>query len=240
MPRDATGVPFPPGVSGNPTGSKVGSRFRTARLLDRLNEERALELFETIYAAARGGDMTAARILADRLWPPRRGRPVPVKLPDSLDTAASLEVIVRQMADADISPEEARDAAWVVMAHGRTAVPSVAEPKKSKVVLILPDNGRGLPHPGVEVITQAAAAARGWGPVTTNPHPAPNPLPPAPQAAPDAPPPPGQQPLCGEILEPDDEDDDKTLESWGTDAERDTVPVAGDENPPPLPPCCPD
>ena len=47
---------------------------KAARMrLDTLAAENADTIFEAILGAALGGDMSAARILADRIWPSRRG-----------------------------------------------------------------------------------------------------------------------------------------------------------------------
>jgi hypothetical protein len=135
-------VPFPPGTSGDPKGSSFGSRHKVARLLDTLALDEAAKLFRTVTDAALAGDMMAAKLVLDRIWPPRKGRPIRLDLPESLETSAAMQVIVTAMAKAEISAEEAQAAAWTVLAHGKVKEPPANEPKLSRVVVFLPDNGR--------------------------------------------------------------------------------------------------
>lgn len=134
-------IPYQPGQSGNPKGSPFGSRQRTARLLDTLAEDEAVELFRTCLTAAHGGDVMAMRIVLDRIWPVRKGRPLPLNFPVDLDPLASLHVITRGMAMGEISPEEAQAAAMTVLAQDRLKHPPEPD-KPSRIALYLPHNGR--------------------------------------------------------------------------------------------------
>src|SRR5215207_6317623 len=69
-----------PGQSGNPKGRPKGSRNRASLLLEHLIEGEAV--VRALLAAAKGGDVPAARALLDRLVPPRKERPVKVGLPE--------------------------------------------------------------------------------------------------------------------------------------------------------------
>ncbi len=66
---------FAPGNLGGP-GRPRGSRHRAQAALDAIGEAGAAEVLQAVVAAARGGDMRAASILLDRVWPARKGRAV--------------------------------------------------------------------------------------------------------------------------------------------------------------------
>ena len=55
---------------------KPGTRHRATRLAEKLMANDAEDVVKAVVAAAKGGDMTAARLVLDRIAPPCRGRPV--------------------------------------------------------------------------------------------------------------------------------------------------------------------
>jgi hypothetical protein len=113
-------------------------------MLDQLAENEAAEVFRVIVDAAKAGDMAAAKIFADRVWPIRKGRPIRFDLPENLAMVESLQAVVRAMAEATISPEEAQAACVTILAQGRAvaAKETAVEPERPRVVLYLPANGR--------------------------------------------------------------------------------------------------
>ena len=61
---------------------------------------------------AKAGDMTAIRLMLDRLLPPRKDRPVPFPLPapeTAADAKSAAAAIVRAVADGDLTPSEAAE-----------------------------------------------------------------------------------------------------------------------------------
>jgi len=88
IPRQANGK-FAKGFSGNPAGPKPGTRSRAARLAEQLLEIDVPEVCRAVIDAAKAGDMTAARIIIERLVPPRKDRPVTFPLP-KLESAIAL------------------------------------------------------------------------------------------------------------------------------------------------------
>lgn len=74
--------------------------------------------------AAKGGDMRAAEIMLRRAWPERKGRPIPLEMPET-DTAESVAMAMRNvtaaLAAGKISPEEAQAIASV-LEHQRRAI----------------------------------------------------------------------------------------------------------------------
>lgn len=104
------GRPFLPGNNANPRGRPKGSRHAAQVALDAIGQDNAEELLQTVVDAALGGDMRAAGILLDRLWPVRKGRPVRLELPTitgASDIASAMSVVIAAMAAGDITPEEA-------------------------------------------------------------------------------------------------------------------------------------
>jgi len=77
----------------------------------------AESVVRAVIGAAQSGDMTAARLILDRIAPLRKGRPVPLPLPTvetAADVMAALGVTVAAMADGEISPDEAAVVAGVL------------------------------------------------------------------------------------------------------------------------------
>jgi hypothetical protein len=76
-------------------------------------------LYTTIFAAASAGDMTAARLLLDRLDPAPRGRPVELpEVPpiDGLDAAQQAgRRVLESMLAGELSPDEAGQVLGVIM-----------------------------------------------------------------------------------------------------------------------------
>ena len=78
-------------------------------LAEKLMEDDARAVVQSVLDAAKGGDMTAARLVLDRIAPPRKGRPVAFELPPvetAADVLAALGAVVRQVADGIITTEE--------------------------------------------------------------------------------------------------------------------------------------
>lgn len=64
--------------------------------------------------------MVAARIILDRLVPPRKGRPVPLGLPTVTtagDLLAAQRVVIEGLATGDLTPEEASAVSSVLEGH---------------------------------------------------------------------------------------------------------------------------
>jgi hypothetical protein len=97
-----------------------GSRHRATLLLDRIGAEAGASVLQTVVRAAERGDMAAARIVLDRAWPVRRGRPVRLELPElraAADLAAALGAVASAVALGDLSPEEGSAVAAVLEAQ---------------------------------------------------------------------------------------------------------------------------
>jgi hypothetical protein len=118
------GGQFAPGVSGNPAGKPCGARARATRMAENLMDGDTEDVEKAVISAAKGGDMTAAKIILDRIAPPCRGRPVRLDLPpivSAADLVRALAAVADAMARGVLSAEEAQAAA-AVLEHHRKAV----------------------------------------------------------------------------------------------------------------------
>ena len=120
------GRPFQPGNSGKPKGA----RHRVTRMAELLMEGAAEAVVHAVLAAARDGDMTAARLVLERIAPVRKGRPVSLPLPvvnSAGDVLAALGVTIQAMGDGDITPDEAATIAGVLEVKRRAIETSELE-----------------------------------------------------------------------------------------------------------------
>jgi hypothetical protein len=102
----ARGRPF---AKGNP-GRPKGVRHKSTLLCEKLMRDDAKEIVQAVIAAAKAGDMVAAKIVLDRISPARKGRPIHFELPEARtadDVAAALAAVVSAMATGELTPDEA-------------------------------------------------------------------------------------------------------------------------------------
>ena len=101
---------FQPGQSGNPAGKPRGARARATILAEKLMLADEQEIVASVIQAARSGDMTAARLVLERIAPIRKGRPITLALPitnTAADIGEAMSAVVAQMAAGEVTPEEA-------------------------------------------------------------------------------------------------------------------------------------
>ena len=111
---------FRKGQSGNPKGKAPGTRNTALVAMDRIGEESAQDLIRSVIAKAQDGDMTAARIVLDRAWPVRKGRPVMFTMPpvsSAADTAKALSGVLEAVAGGLLSIEEGQGLAAILEAQ---------------------------------------------------------------------------------------------------------------------------
>ncbi|RTL81899.1 MAG: hypothetical protein EKK29_17255 [Hyphomicrobiales bacterium] len=111
-----------PGQSGNPAGKPRGARHKTTVLAEKLMQDDAEAVVNAVLSAAKTGDMTAARIVLDRLYPARRDNPVTFALPkieSAADAAAAMGSILEAVADGSLTPGEAETVAKLIETHIR-------------------------------------------------------------------------------------------------------------------------
>jgi Family of unknown function (DUF5681) len=116
------GAPFRKGQSGNPSGKPPGSRNKTTMLAEKLMQDDARDIVRVVVEAAKGGDMTAARLVLERIAPVRKGRPVYFDLPvnTAADIAAAMAALRTAMASGEVTPEEAVAVASVFVSGHQT------------------------------------------------------------------------------------------------------------------------
>jgi len=110
------------GQSGNPRGKKTGSRNKATTMLLTLMEKGAKEITEAVITAAKAGDLTAARMVLDRLAPPAKERPVSLDLPatDTTEGIAQAQgAILAAVAAGELLPGEGTALAGIVEGHRR-------------------------------------------------------------------------------------------------------------------------
>lgn len=114
--RDGRGR-FARGHSGNLAGRPAGIAAMIRRL-DQMAEAEGERIIEKLLAMAKAGDIGAMNIVATRLWPTRRGRPLPEfempPLTDATSVGEALAAIVAATASGLISPAEATELSGVV------------------------------------------------------------------------------------------------------------------------------
>lgn len=111
-----------PGQSGNPAGRPKGARHAALVALDKIGAANAEALMQRAIEMALTGDVQAMRIMLDRLWPARRGRPVEVDIPalhTPADAVAALGAIAAAASMGEVTPEEAHALASIVEAQRR-------------------------------------------------------------------------------------------------------------------------
>ena len=119
---------FRPGVSGNPKGKPKGARNHATRLVLGLMESGAEEITRVILDAARGGDLTAAKLVIERMAPPMRERPINIELPATASAQGCSEAqdaILQAVGAGDLLPGEGVALAGIVE-NRRRAIETVA------------------------------------------------------------------------------------------------------------------
>jgi hypothetical protein len=94
---------------GRPKLESIKITREARQRLDTLAAENADDLFQAILGAALAGDMAAARILADRIWPNRRGAPITftppmIKKPEDLPDAYAW--LLAEVSEGRLTPDE--------------------------------------------------------------------------------------------------------------------------------------
>lgn len=111
---------FKKGQSGNPAGKPKGCRARATIIAEQLIDEEGEAVVRSVIDAAKGGDMTAARIVVERLIPPRKDRPISFSAPQISDAASVTEAmgkLLASVAEGEITPMEAASVGKLVEAY---------------------------------------------------------------------------------------------------------------------------
>ena len=120
-PPETRGRPFEPGNPGGP-GRPVGSRNKATLALDQIADDAGKAILEKMVEAAKGGDLRAAELALQRIWPARKSRPIALTLP-AIQSASDVVAAVGAVADAvgtgEITPDEGQAVASILEAKRR-------------------------------------------------------------------------------------------------------------------------
>src|SRR6516225_8907602 len=108
---------FQKGQSGNPRGRPAGSRNNATLACEALLEGQAEALTQKAVAMALAGDTVALKICIDRIFPPRKDRPVAFPLPPintARDAADVMSSIMNAVATGQLTPADAAELSKVV------------------------------------------------------------------------------------------------------------------------------
>ncbi|WP_375460581.1 hypothetical protein [uncultured Enterovirga sp.] len=86
-------------------------------MAEKLMADDAKDIVEAVTKAAKGGDMVAARLVLERIYPVRRGAPITFTLPPiatAADVDGAMSAITVAMAAGEMSPDEASTVAGVI------------------------------------------------------------------------------------------------------------------------------
>lgn len=114
--RETRGRPFEPGNPGGP-GRPAGSRNKATIALDKIADDAGQDILKQMVDAAKGGDLRAAELVLQRIWPVRKGRPIALELP-KIETAADIVKALGKLAlsvgAGELTPDEAASVATIL------------------------------------------------------------------------------------------------------------------------------
>ena len=114
---------FIKGQSGNPKGKPKGVRHKASQLSYALMEGNLEQVLETIIDRAKNGDMTACRMIIDKVLPNSKDRPINLDLPpiENLDGVGKAQAeILQAVSTGDITPNEGERIASIIEARRRS------------------------------------------------------------------------------------------------------------------------
>lgn len=99
----------PPQLPNGGRGRPRGARAVKYSLLEKFATDRAPELWQSVYTEAIAGNMIAAKIIFDRIWPRRRSAPIEADLPEinsAADILAAMREVYQRVNTGVIAPDE--------------------------------------------------------------------------------------------------------------------------------------
>jgi hypothetical protein len=118
--RDTDMSKFKPGQSGNPGGRPRGALNKSTMAAQVLLDGEAQALTRKAIKLARAGNPVALRLCLERILPPRKDRPISLKLPQLggvQDIPKALGAIVKAVAQGNLTPGEGQTIAAVLEAY---------------------------------------------------------------------------------------------------------------------------
>lgn len=114
--ENTRGKPFEPGNPGRPKGA----RNRATRAAEELLDGEIEGLTRKCIDRAQEGDMQAMRLVLDRAFPVRKGRPVQIDLPAMADAEGVSEgfgAVLQAVSQGDLTTDEAKDISSILEAR---------------------------------------------------------------------------------------------------------------------------
>lgn len=111
-----------PGQSGNPAGKPIGARHKTTLAIEKLLDGEGEALTRKAIDLAKNGDMQALRLCLERLFPPRRDRPVSFHMPkiaSIADIVPAQSALLEAVATGEITPSEAGEVSKLLDSYTR-------------------------------------------------------------------------------------------------------------------------
>jgi hypothetical protein len=139
------GRPFPKGTSGNLAGKPRGARHRATIAAETLMSGEADAIVRAVIEKAKTGDMTAAKIILDRIAPIRKGRPVTLAIPavtTAQGVAAALVELIADMGRGIVTPDEAGAVAGVLELQRKAIETTKLETRLRAIEDRIGDNGQ--------------------------------------------------------------------------------------------------
>lgn len=102
---------FQPGHSGNPAGKPKGARHKTTLAVQALLEGEAEAITRKAIEAAKAGDMTAIRLIIERILPAKKDTPISIDIPPIRtleDALSAVAMVIDSVASGEITPSEAQ------------------------------------------------------------------------------------------------------------------------------------
>ena len=124
------------GQSGNPAGKPKGTRNKATMLALSILEAEVEQVARAVVDAALAGDMTACRVVLERLVPPMKERPVSLELPDTSTAegvAAAQDAILQAVAAGDLLPGEGTILTGILEGRRRTLETQELEQRIAKL-----------------------------------------------------------------------------------------------------------
>lgn len=104
-------------------GRPKGSRNKVTLAIENMMEGEAEAITRSCIDLAKRGDPTAMKIAMDRLYPTRKGRPIP-KL-EKRNGETSIEALLRAVLEGEIAPEEGKEVVGLIESAARVAATQV-------------------------------------------------------------------------------------------------------------------
>jgi hypothetical protein len=134
--KTAPSTAWKKGQSGNPAGKPKGTKNRATLLALAAMEGELDAIVKSIISAAKSGDMTAARLVVDKLIPVAKDRPMEITLPDMTDIQGCL--------DAQTTIINAVSAGELLSGEGECLTGMIDSKRKSYETLALEDRLKAI------------------------------------------------------------------------------------------------